>query len=136
MREDQEDSRQQVEGDEPSLLKSLMLGVFAGNVIVSLEFGGLFGVFGSALGVSSISIWQSLLTIVAGGCAFGVVLGIAWYWVGGLDNFKGFCFFLLAGGAAGTAAWMIVQPETSLLVAVGVSALFSGLYFLVGLKFG
>ena len=67
MSEDQEDSRQQVEGDEPSLLKSLLLGVFAGNVIVSLEFGGLFGVFGSALGISSISIWQSLLAIVAGG---------------------------------------------------------------------
>jgi hypothetical protein len=104
-------------------------------VIVSLEFGGLFGVFGSALGISSISIWQSLLTIVAGG-AFGVVLGFAWYWVGGLDHFKGFCIFLLAGGAAGTAAWMIVQPDTSLLVAVGASALFSGLYFLVSLKFG
>ena len=53
-----------------------------------------------------------------------------------MDHFKGFCIFLLAGGAAGTAAWMIVQPETSLLVAVGASALFSGLYFLVSLKFG
>jgi hypothetical protein len=71
--EDREDSRQQGEGDEPSLLRCLLFGVFAGNLLVSVEFGGLFGGFG----ISSISIWEGLLATVAGGCAFGVVLGFA-----------------------------------------------------------
>jgi Ni,Fe-hydrogenase III small subunit len=44
--------------------------------------------------------------------------------------------FAIAGGAAGTTAWMIVQPDTSLVVAVGANALLGGLYYLAGLVFG
>jgi hypothetical protein len=40
------------------------------------------------------------------------------------------------GGAAGTAAWMIVQPDTSLVVAVGANALLGGLYYLAGPIYG
>jgi Flp pilus assembly protein TadB len=43
--------------------------------------------------------------------------------VKGGDRFKEFCVFCLAGGAAGTVAWIILQPDISVVVAVGVNAL-------------
>jgi hypothetical protein len=57
-------------------------------------------------------------------------------WVGPEEGFKWICMFAIAGGAAGTTAWMIVQPDTSLVVAVGANALLGGLYYLAGLVFG
>jgi hypothetical protein len=117
----------------PRLLRCLLFGFFAGNVIVFLELGGLFV---GGFGITSISIWEGLLAAVAGGCAFGVVLGFASYWMAGWDHFKMFCLFVLAGGVAGTAAWMIAQPDTSIIVAIGANAILSGLYYLVSVKFG
>jgi hypothetical protein len=65
-----------------------------------------------------------------------VIIGVVPPWVGQEERFKWFCMFAIAGGAAGTAAWMIVQPDTSLVVAVGANTLLGGLYYLAGLIFG
>ena len=97
--------------------------MFAGIFVTAIEFGGLFG-------ISSSSIWESILGILAAGCAFGVIIGVVPPWVGPEERFKWFYMFAIAGGAAGTTAWMIVQPDTSLVVAVGANALLGGLYYL------
>ena len=65
-----------------------------------------------------------------------MIIGVVPPWVGPEERFKWFCMFAIAGGAAGTTAWMIVQPDTSLVVAVGAYALLGGLYYLAGLVFG
>ena len=61
-----EDSRQQFEVGESPLLKRILFGVFAGIFVTAIEFGGLFG-------ISSSSIWEGMLGILAAGCAFGVI---------------------------------------------------------------
>jgi hypothetical protein len=65
-----------------------------------------------------------------------VIIGVVPPWVGPEEQFKWFYMFAMAGGAAGTAAWMIVQPDTSLVVAVGANALLGGLYYLASFIFG
>jgi hypothetical protein len=135
--EDREDSPKPVEEEPPTLLKRLLIGLFAGNLLVFVEFGGLFGLLGIGLfGIPSMSIWESLLALVGAGCACGVVIGFVLPLVKGEDRFKEFCVFCLAGGAAGTVAWIILQPDISVVVAVGANALFFGLYYLAGLIFG
>jgi drug/metabolite transporter (DMT)-like permease len=82
-------------GDHPPLLKRLLFGGFAGVLIIALErFGGLFR-------ISSSSLWKGILAIVAGGCAFGVVLVVVVPWVSPEDRLKGYCLAAIAGGAAG-----------------------------------
>jgi hypothetical protein len=90
--------------------------VFGGIFIIALEFGGLYG-------ISSSSIWESILGILAAGCAFGVVIGVVVPWVGPEDRFKGYCVFAIAGGVAGAAAWLIAWPDTSIVVTVGANAI-------------
>lgn len=132
MSEDRKDSPRPVEEVPPTLLTRLLIGLFAGNLLVFVEFGGLlgFGPFGSR------SIWESLVALVGAGCACGVVMGFVLPLVKGEDRLKEFCAFCLAGGAAGTAAWIILQPDISIIVAVGVNVLLFGLYYVAGLIFG
>jgi hypothetical protein len=65
-----------------------------------------------------------------------VIIGVVPPWVGPEERFKWICIFVIAGGAAGTTAWMIVQPDTSLVVTVGTNALLGDLHYLAGLVFG
>jgi hypothetical protein len=127
--EDREDSRQQFEEGESPLLKRILFGMFAGIFVTAIKFGGLFG-------ISSSSIREGILGILAAGRAFGVIIGVVPPWVGPEERFKWICMFAIAGGAAGTTTWMIVQPDTSLVVAVGANALLGGLYYIAGLIFG
>ena len=85
MSEDREDSRRPFEEGESPLLKPILFGVFAGIFVTAIKFGGLFG-------ISSSSIREGILGILAAGC--------------------------------------VVQPDTSLVVAVGANALLGGLYYL------
>src|SRR5215203_264717 len=123
--EDREDSPKPAEEDPPTLLKRLLIGVFAGNILVFVEFGGLFLLLQiGLLGIPSMPIWESLLAMVGAGCACGVVLGFVLPLVKGEERLKQFCVFCLAGGAAGTIAWITLQPDISVFVAVGANALF------------
>ena len=128
MSEDREDGRQQVEEDTPPLLKRVLFGSIMGIFVMLIEFGGLFG-------ISPSSIWQGLLGILAAGCAFGSILGVASSWLAPEDRFKWFCVCCIAGGAAGTAAWLIVQPDTSIVVVVGANALLATFYYLADYLF-
>jgi len=94
-------------------------------LVVSLEFGGHFG-------ISPNSVWQSLLGILAAGCTFGIFIGVVLPCVAPDERFKQFCVCTLAGGAAGTVAWLIAQPDTSIAVAVGANALLGALFYLFG----
>jgi hypothetical protein len=62
--------------------------VFAGIFVTAREFGGLFG-------ISSSSIREGILAILAAGCAFGVIIGIIPLWVGPEERFKWFCIFAI-----------------------------------------
>ena len=70
MSQDREDSRQQFEEGETPLLKRILFGVFAGIFVTAIEFGGLFG-------ISSSSIWEGMLGILAAGCFRGDHRGCA-----------------------------------------------------------
>ncbi len=122
MSEDRDDSPKPV-GDPPPLLKRLLFGVFAGVLMITLVFGGLFG-------ISSSSIWESILGILGAGCAFGVVTAVVVPWVGPEEHFKWYCVFAIAGGTAGGVAWLIARPDTSIVVAVVANALLAFLYSL------
>jgi hypothetical protein len=65
-----------------------------------------------------------------------VIIGVVPPRVGPEERFKWICVFAIAGGAAGATAWMIVQPDAFLVVAVGANALLGGLYYLAGLVCG
>jgi hypothetical protein len=65
-----------------------------------------------------------------------VIIGVLVPRVGPEYRLNWFCVFAVAGGAAGAAAWLLAQPDTSVFVAVGVNALLFGLYYLAGLIFG
>jgi hypothetical protein len=66
-----------------------------------------------------------------GGCAFGVVIAVGMLWMGPEGRFKNYLVFAIAGGAAGGVVWLIAQPDTSVVVAVGANALLAFLYPLV-----
>jgi hypothetical protein len=87
--EDRGDSRQQFEEGESPLLKRILFGVIAGIFLTAIEFGGLFG-------ISSSSIREGILGILAAGCAFGVIKGVVPPWVGPEERFKWFCMFAIA----------------------------------------
>ena len=111
-------------GDTPTLLQRLLLGFFAGVLIVTLAFFGLIGIPYS-------SLWEAILAILGAGCAFGVVLAVAMPWISPEGRFKNYLVFAIAGGVAGGVAWLIARPDTSIVVAAGANALLAFLAPLV-----
>ena len=122
MSEDREDSVRPVEGDPPPLLKRLLFGAIASVVVMVLD-GGLLG--------TSVSIWEGILGTLAAGSTFGVITGVVGPWAAP-DRFKEFCVGCIAGGAAGTAGWLIVQPSSPMLLTIGSGVLLGALLSLFG----
>ena len=122
MSEDRQDSPKPVEGDPPPLLKRLLFGAIAGVVVMVLG-GGLLG--------TSVSIWEGILGTLAAGCTFGVITVVGGPWAAP-DRFKEFCVGCIAGGAAGTAGWLIAQPSSPILLTIGSGVLLGALLSLFG----
>ena len=117
MSEDREDSVRPVEGETPPLLKRLLFGAVAGVVVMVLG-GGLIW--------TSVSIWEGILGTLAAGCTFGVITVVVGPWAAP-DRFKEFCVGSIAGGAAGTAGWLIAQPSSPMLLTLGSGVLLGAL---------
>ena len=118
MSEDREDSVRPVEeGDPPPLLKRLLFGAVAGVVVMVLG-GGLIG--------TSVSIWEGILGTLAAGCTFGVITVVVGPWAAP-ERYKEFCVGCIAGGAAGTAGWLIAQPSSPMLLTLGSGVLLGAL---------
>ena len=122
MSEDREDSVRPVGGDPPPLLKRLLFGAIAGVVVMVLG-GGLLG--------TSVSIWEGILGTLAAGCTFGVITVVVGSWAAP-DRFKEFFVSSIAGGAAGTAGWLIAQPSSLMLLTIGSGVLLGALLSLFG----
>jgi drug/metabolite transporter (DMT)-like permease len=120
--EDRQDSPKPVEGDPPPLLRRLLFGAIAGVVVMGLG-GGLLG--------TSVSIWEGILGTLAAGCTFGLITVVAGPWAAP-DRFKEFCVGSIAGGAAGTAGWLIAQPSSPMLLIIGSGVLLGALLSLFG----
>src|SRR5215212_7600920 len=104
--EDREYSVRPVEGETPPLLRRLLFGAIAGAVVMVLG-GGLLG--------TSVSIWEGILGTLAAGCTFGLITVVVGPWAAP-DRLKEFCVGSIAGGAAGTAGWLIAQPSSPMLL--------------------
>ena len=117
MSEDREDSARSVEGETPPLLKRLLFGAIAGVVVMVLG-GGLIG--------TSVSIWEGTLGTLAAGCTLGVITVVVGPWAA-QDRLKEFCVGCIAGGAAGTAGWLIAQPSSPMLLTLGSGVLLGAL---------
>jgi hypothetical protein len=121
--EDQEDGRQQVEEDPPHLLKRALIGAIAGIFVFVLS-GGLLG--------TSVSIWEGILGTLGAGGTFGSILVVGSSWLTPEDRFKWFSLSCIAGGAAGTAGWLIAQPSSSMVLTIGSGVLLGALFYLFG----
>ena len=117
MSEEREDSVRPVEGETPPLLKRLLFGAIAG-VLVMVLGGGLIG--------TSVSIWEGILGTLAAGCTLGVITVVVGPWAAP-ERFKEFCVGCIAGGAAGTAGWLIAQPSSPMLFTLGSGVLLGAL---------
>ena len=122
MSEDREDSVRPVEGDSLPLLKRFLFGAIAGVVVMVLG-GGLLG--------TSVSIWEGILGTLAAGCTLGVITVVVGPWAA-QDRIREFCVGCIAGGAAGTAGWLIAQPSSPMLLTIGSGVLLGALLYLFG----
>ena len=95
----------------PSLLRALATSMMLGAIAAITR-----------LGPHPFSL-RGVLPILAAGSVFGLVVGVARRLVPHPSQDFSRALVILAGAAGGTVWWMLIQPPSSILVAMGLGAL-------------